>query len=177
MTIAERTFARIETTLKGYVRRMHPGQVRPLYAGCQSCAPIQGLDEKINSIPEALVVYLKNMDEKLSAILSLLNQQMIQDDFPISALIHDISGAGLRFTSPTKFAVGDLVEIVVAIAMYPQGLVGTMGEIIRQDSQEESPLWVVEFKNMRDLEREKIIQFVVQEQREQLRERRQARQL
>ncbi|NLY40338.1 MAG: PilZ domain-containing protein [Desulfovibrionales bacterium] len=175
--MSDRTFARIDTTLKGYLRLMHPGQVGPLYRGCQTCAPFQGLDDKNTTLPEALISYLHNLDDKLSAVLVLLNQQMIQDDFPTQILIHDISGAGLRFTSSAQFAIGDQVEIVVATGLYPQGLVGTLGEIIRQDVQDTLQLWVVDFKNMRDLEREKIIQFVIKEQREHLRERRQERAL
>ncbi|GAB1410022.1 hypothetical protein MASR1M90_11760 [Desulfovibrionales bacterium] len=177
MSVADRTFARVDTTLKGYLRFMHPGQVGPLYRGCQSCAPVQAFDDKNTPLPESLVSYLRNMDEKITAILVLLNQQMVQDDFPTHVLVHDISGAGLRFTSSAQFNLGDQVELVLATGIYPQGLIGAMGEIIRQDAREDAILWVVEFKNMRDQEREKIIQFVIQEQREQLRERHQDRNL
>lgn len=172
MSILDRTYARIDATLKGHLRIMPRIQARPLFTGCPACAPAQPLDPAQTSVPEAVVQQLRTMDEKLSAILTLLNRQVLQEDFPIPVIVHDISGAGLRFSSDRKFQVGDHVEIVVSLSMYPLGLIGTMGAIIRRDVLEGTPLWAVEFKDMRDTEREKIIQYVIAEQRDQIRDRR-----
>ncbi|NCD25035.1 MAG: PilZ domain-containing protein [Deltaproteobacteria bacterium] len=172
MSILDRTYARIDTTLKGYLRIIPKIQTRPLFTGCPACVPMQPLDPAQAQLPEALVSQLKTMDEKLSAVLTLLSRQAMRDDFPIPVIIHDISGAGLRFSSEHVFSLGEHVEIVVSLSMYPLGLIGTMGSIIRRDVIEDTTLWAVEFKDIRDTEREKIIQYVIAEQREQIRDRR-----
>lgn len=172
MAICDRTYARIETTLKGHLRIMPRIQTRPLFTGCPACVPAQPLDPTQTPLPEAVIAQLRTMDEKLSAILTLMSRQALQEDFPIPVIVHDISGAGLRFSSAQTFDLDDHVEIVVSLSMYPLGLIGTMGSIIRQDKIEDTTLWAVEFKDMRDTEREKIIQYVIAEQREQIRDRR-----
>lgn len=171
MSILDRTYARVEATLKGYLRIMPPGQRKPLFAGCPVNVPEIHLDPEQEAIPESVVAYFKKMDEKLNAILILLNRQTVQEDFPIPILVHDISGAGLRFSASRDFTVGAVVEVVVALAMYPLGLTGTVGEIIRRDMVDGQPRWAMKFTEMRESEREKIIQFVVAQQREELRER------
>ena len=172
MAICDRTYARIDTTLKGRLRIMPRIQTRPLFTGCPACVPAQPLDPTQTPLPEAVIAQLKTMDEKLSAILTLMSRQALQDDFPIPVIVHDISGAGLRFSAAQTFDLDEHVEIVVSLSTYPLGLIGTMGTIIRRDEIEGTTLWAVEFKDMRDTEREKIIQYVIAEQREQIRDRR-----
>ena len=111
------------------------------------------------------------MNDKLSAILSIMTQQTLHEDFPVPVLIHDISGAGIRFSANQEFELGQGVEVVIALSNQPQSLAGAMGVILRAEERRGERLWAVEFKDMSDCEREKIIQFVVAKQREQLRER------
>lgn len=172
MSILDRTYARIDTTLKGYLRIIPKIQTRPLFTGCPPCVPALPIDPAQTPLPEALIQQIKTMDEKLSAVLTLLSRQALKEDFPIGVIVHDISGAGLRFSSAHDFTLGDHVEIVVSLSMYPLGLIGTMGRIIRRDEVEDTALWAVEFKDIRDTEREKIIQYVIAEQRDQIRDRR-----
>lgn len=170
MTTMERTFARVETALKGYARLMPEGHLEPLFSGLQSSC--QKLPDAVQSgLPETLLQYLRCMDEKINTILNLLTQQSLQDDFPIQTVVHDISGAGLRFSSSHAFSLGDHVEMVVALANQPQGLASATGVIIREDRQNGQSLWALGFQDMRDLEREKIVQYVVARQREELRGR------
>jgi len=171
MSSLERTFARIDTALKGHARLLPSGRFIPLFNAVQPGAAPQLSEAAQSALPEGLVQYLRGMNEKLSAILTLLTQQNLQSDFPFSTFIHDISGAGLRFSSTQRFEVGQSLEMVVVLGNQPQTLAGTMGEIIREEELQGHTVWALEFKEMRDAEREKIIQFVVSRQREQLRER------
>lgn len=171
MSATERTFARIDTTLKGYIRLLPQGRFQPLFCGLQSTAGLQVPETVQAELPDGLIQYLRSMDEKLNSLLTLLTQQSLQEDFPIPAVVHDISGAGLRFSSPHDFAIGDQLEMVVALGHQAQGLAGTTGVIIRRDERDGQTLWAFGFKELRDLEREKIIQFVVARQREELRGR------
>ncbi|MBZ4648160.1 MAG: hypothetical protein JG760_411 [Desulfomicrobiaceae bacterium] len=172
MSHPNRAYARIETARKGHARILPPGQTKPLFSGCAACAV--GLPARLDpGLPEAIVHTLRAMDEKLTAILNLLNERSLADDFPIPVLVHDISGAGLRMSSPHAFAIGMQVEIVVVLNAFPLQLAGTLGTIVRRDQLDDTALWAVEFTDIRESEREKIIQFVFQEQRQSLRAQRQ----
>jgi c-di-GMP-binding flagellar brake protein YcgR len=50
-------------------------------------------------------------------------------------------------------------------------VVGAVGFVLRLESIRNIPINVVKFTNIRELDRENIVQFVFQEQREQIRER------
>ncbi len=171
MSVAERSFARIDTALKGYLRILPTGRFTSLFNCAQTSATPQLSEAAQSTLPEGLFQYLRSMNEKLSAILSLLNRQSLQEDFPVTVLIHEISGAGLRFSAAREFEPGQAVEMVIALGSQPQTLAGATGVILRADELRGEAVWAMEFKEMRDSEREKIIQFVVAQQREQLRER------
>lgn len=173
MSHPQRTYARIETARKGHARILPPGQTKPLFSGCAACALGPSVRPEHGTVPEAILHVLRAMDDKLTAILNLLNERSLTEDFPIPVLVHDISGAGLRMSSAHPFAVGMRVEIVVVLAAFPLQLAGTLGTVIRQDDLEGTPLWAVEFTDIRESEREKIIQFVFQEERQSLRAHRQ----
>ncbi len=150
---------------------MPPEQSRPLFSGDQG---IKGgsLEVSQSGLSEPVVQFLRAMDAKLDAILGHMNVRSLREDFPATVLIHDISGAGLRFSCAESIPVGTVVEIVVALSSYPLRLAGTHGAIIRQDTENNVTLWALEFRDIRETERDKIIQFVISEQREQLRDRR-----
>lgn len=171
MSELDRTYSRITTSIKGFLRIVPKAQLRPLFTGCLARTPSPGLDQEQGSIPESVVLQLQMMDEKLTSILALLSQQNMREDYPVPVLVHDLSGAGLRFSAEQTFTLGERVEIILSLSMYPPGLVGTFGTIIRQDTVETTNLWVVKFSAIRSTEREKIIQYVMAEQREQLRDR------
>ncbi len=150
---------------------MPPEQSRPLFSGDQG---IKGgsLEVGQSGLSEPVVQFLRAMDAKLDAILGHMNVRSLREDFPATVLIHDISGAGLRFSCAESIPVGTVVEIVVALSSYPLRLAGTHGVVIRQDTENNVTLWALEFRDIRETERDKIIQFVISEQREQLRDRR-----
>ena len=171
MTAPERSFARIETTLKAYARRLPAGRFTPLFRGVQTAAP--ALTEAAQAgLPDGLGQFLRSMDEKLDSILALLSQQNLQEDFPITAQVHDISGAGVRFSSPDRFELGQAVEMVIVLGGQPQTLAGAMAIMGSLEAEHlGQTVWALGFQEMRDAEREKIIQYVVARQREELRER------
>lgn len=171
MTAVERTFARVDAALKGYLRVLPTDRFISLFPCSQTGGAIPLSETAQSSLPDGLAHYLRAMNDKLSAILSILTQQTLHEDFPVPVLIHDISGAGIRFSANQEFELGQGVEVVIALSNQPQSLAGTMGFILRAEEHQGERLWAVDFKGMSDCEREKIIQFVVAKQREKLRER------
>jgi len=172
MNAVERNFARVETALKGYLRLLPPGRFMPLFNCAQAGVQPQLSDLAQSGLPEAVMQFLRGMNEKLNTILSLLRLQSLQEDFPLAVLVHDISGAGIRFSAARDFELGQAVEVVIILGGQPQSLAGATGVVVRAEEHLGQQVWAMEFKEMRDSEREKIIQYVVAQQREQLRERR-----
>lgn len=168
MSIADRDFARIDTALKGHLRILPYGKLTPLFSAAME-APSSSIRPQFS---DEAGIFLEQMDEKLNAILALLNRQVLHEDFPVPTLVHDISGAGLRFSAPQSFEIGTAVEMVVELGFQPKILAGTIGVLIRRDLCGDQELWAMKFEEIRAGEREKIIAFVTARQREQLRDRR-----
>jgi hypothetical protein len=167
MNISERDFVRIDTALKGHLRILPNSRPIPMF----SSASTPGTPSPVGTqLPNELELFLGQLDEKLDTILALLNLQNLQEDFPVPVLVHDISGAGLRFSAPQSFEIGMTVEIVVELGFHPKILAGTLGVIIRRDIRQDQELWAMKFEGIRAREREKIIAFVTAEQRVQIRE-------
>jgi hypothetical protein len=171
MTVVERSFARVDAALKGYLRLLPGNRFTPLFASTQTGGSPQLSENAQSALPDGLGHYLRAMEEKLDSILSILTRQTLQEDFPVPVLIHDISGAGLRFSADREFELGQGVEVVIALSSHSRSLAGALGVVIRTEEHQGQRLWAVEFKDIRDCEREKIIQFVVARQREHIRER------
>ncbi len=167
----ERNYSRVETRIKAYARIIPFTDAKPVFTGCFACDVQEQSTKSLygSHIPRELVNFLKGMDEKLNMILSLLSQGSIQDDFPISAEVIEISGAGLQFVSKSGFNVQDSVEMALILSQFPLKVVGVVGIIHRRLETNNVPVWVVKFTSVRDIDREKIVQFVFQEQREQIR--------
>jgi len=119
MSDTERSFARVDTALKGYLRLLPPGRLIPLFNSAQMAPVSQPADTALAGLPDTLMPYLRGMNEKLNTILALLNQQSLQEDFSVPVVVHDISGAGLRFSAGQRFELGQGVEIVVVLGGQP----------------------------------------------------------
>ncbi|MFW5731282.1 MAG: PilZ domain-containing protein [Desulfonatronovibrionaceae bacterium] len=174
MSSQDRTYSRVSTRIKAYVRISPLPDVKPMFTGCFACDQDDQSVKNLYSshIPRELITFLKGMDEKLNMILSLLSQGSIQDDFPITAEVIEISGAGLQFVSQETFHVDDTVEMALVLSQFPLKVVGVVGRIHRREKVNNVAVWVVKFTSVRNIDREKIVQFVFHEQREQIRGKR-----
>ena len=173
MTAQQRTYSRISTRLKAYIRKLASPDSKPLFTGCLAGELDPSMLKNLQGvhIPRDLVVFLHNMDRKLDMILSLLRQDSLQEDFPIRAEVVEISGAGLKFVSKERFDEEQALELAIILSQFPLRVVGAVGYVLRLESVRNIPIYVETFTNIRDLDRENIVQFVFQEQREQIRER------
>jgi hypothetical protein len=169
-----RTYMRISTRTKAYIRRLASPDTRPLASGCASCfthsasKSLQGAQ-----LPQDLINFLKEMDSKLDMVLNLLNQEYLHGQFDYECDVVEISGAGLQFTSSEEFESGEAVELAIILSQIPFRIVGLVGSIhrVEKEDTEEHKTYAVEYTSIRDEDREAIVQFVFHEQREQIRER------
>lgn len=174
MSDQKRNYSRIETVLPGRLRLLAPGEERSLYHGCPgSDLPQAQGRPKGAGLPETMLDFLETINTKLDMLLSIANQDHLQNNFPVAVDIVEISGAGLIFSADREFHLGDRVELVMFLSQVPLRIAGAIGRIDRSDEVNAKPAWVVDFTSIRESEREVIVRYVFQQQREQIRESKQ----
>jgi len=175
MSEQKRSYLRIRTFLPGRLRLLAPGKEHPLYHGCSGCDPApqaQGRP-KVAGLPETMLDFLETINAKLDMLLSIASQDHLQNNFPVSVNIVEISGAGLIFTADREFQLNDRVELVMFLSQMPLRIAAAIGRIHRRDEINGQPAWVIDFSAIRESDREAIVRHVFQQQREQIRESKQ----
>lgn len=175
MSEQKRTYSRVETFFPGRLRILAPGEENPLYQGCSGCEPAQGtaLRPKGTNLPESVLDFLETINAKLDMLLSLANRGHLESSFPVAVNIVEISGAGLIFTADREFALDDRLEVVLFLSQFPLQMAGALGRIHRRDDRAGRSAWAVDFTFIREQDREAIVRFVFQQQRERIRESKQ----
>ncbi len=175
MSSQKRNYSRVETHLPGRLRLLAAGEEHSLYYGCSGCnlpADSPGRP-KVAGMPESMLDFLEAINMKLDMLLSIASQDHLQNNFPESITIVEISGAGLIFTAKRDFHLDDRVEMVMFLSQVPLRIAGAIGRVHRRDEINGKSAWVVDFTSIRESDREAIVRFVFQQQREQIRESKQ----
>ncbi len=163
-----RTYSRIETSLQSFMRKVSSPTAQPGLRGGFNQGVTHLRDElQQTAVPAPLLDYLEAMNAKLDTILGLLHQTSIEQDYPLTGTISQISGAGVQFFTNHPLAVGDHLELVITLSRFPLYLVNAVGTVTRNNpTSQDTSLWVLEFTSIRDNDREAIIHYVFREQRE-----------
>lgn len=165
-----RTYMRIPTRLRAHARKIDSPDSQPLFRGISASSEI-ARPNKISGVPESLVDLLTGINDKLDLLISAMNKDFLLKDFPIQLEIVEISGAGVRFVADDGICIEDNLEMVIILSHFPLRLAGVSGTVQREVEKEEQCLCAFNFKQIREHDREAIVQFVFQEQRETIRER------
>lgn len=175
MSEQKRTYSRVETNIPGRLRLLALGEKTPLFQGCSGCDTAQGaaLRPKGTNLPEALLDFLETINIKLDMLLSLANREQLESTFPVAMNIVEISGAGLIFIADRDFALDDRLEIVLFLSQFPLQMAGALGRIHRREEWFGKTAWAVDFTAVRDQDREAVVRFVFQQERERIRESKQ----
>jgi len=164
----KRTFARVATRIRGYVRPMDSAsslpmvhETHPLFAKSE--------DSKLQGISEPLIDFLQTINAKLDMLISFINQDRLQSEFQETVEVVALSGGGLKFSSEKEFKPGDVLEIVLVLSQIPLRLAAAVGKIERSEIMNNRPVWVLEFTSIRESDTEAIVAFVFKEEREKIR--------
>ncbi len=168
MSEEKRSFSRVEARVKTYARRVDSLESPQLFRGCAigEFSSREGF-AATSKLPDDLANFLMEMDRKMDRILGLLSQDQLRDDFPLNLDVMEISAAGVRFRTDDPLKVDDCLEAVFVLNRVPLKMAGAKGRIVGLDA--ETNLFRFEFVNIRDTDKEAIVQFVFQQQREQIR--------
>jgi hypothetical protein len=166
----KREFMRIPTRLRGYLRLLFSPDEMPLFRETSlTGAGLNPFDAREAGMSESLYAMLCSIDNKLDMLLSMQSRDQLEDDFPVTIDIAEISGAGVRFATTAELAVDQYVEAVIVLSRFPLRMAGAVGRVIRQEAQDGQPAYALDFTRIRERDLESIVQFVFQSQRDDLR--------
>jgi hypothetical protein len=165
-----RSFSRVSTRLIAMARRLDNPGSPPLFQGCPP-PPTLSVGKIGGALPQALIDFLTAMDAKLDMLLSLESKKQLRKDFPITLEITEISAAGVTFQSESVFEEDDYLELVVHLSNMPFLMAGAVARVVRSSHEDNRWLCAAEFTDIRDTDTEAIVQYVFQEQRQQLRKK------
>ncbi len=118
-------------------------------------------------LPEGLNLFFKYIDGKLDLILSLLGIDMLDKEFDFKTTGVELSEGAVKCVRDFEgLNDGDLVEVVIYLSHIPLVLVSAMGRVARLDRENDREYFIIFFEKIRDKDRELIVRFVFQEQRE-----------
>lgn len=168
MSEEKRTFSRVPIRLKGYARVMRSIESSQIFRGDAIADPVS--DETLfrnNKLPEDLTRFLAEMDRKLDRILGLMSQDYVRSDFPLDIEVFELSAAGVKFRCKETLPKNSNMEVVLLLSHVPVRMASSKGRVLGQD--DETDLYRFEFVDTRGSDMEAIVQFVFQQQREQIR--------
>ena len=119
--------------------------------------------------------FFVRMDEKLDRILLMLSKNKAFSECSGRGTGNNISASGMNIDIDRPVKQGQIVHATMVLSKTPFLYIDVYGEIIRVDALEgkDSPLCQVgiEFLNLDETGREKIVAYVFQQQREAIRKR------
>lgn len=166
----ERETVRIDVILPFKVKKISSEDIKNKIARIVGDVPIFSYIPLKDTIDESLNSWLKLINAKLDYLINLLTREKEGfNDLPLLKV--NISEKGVRFPSEIPFEIGDFVEIKTVMDIYqPLGFY-LYGEVLRCEKKEEKIYEVaVKFINLPKDIREKISYFILQKERELIRE-------
>jgi hypothetical protein len=136
---------------------------------------IDKIEEKevVSDIDSVLMSMLINLDKKLDLIIDLLDQKgerkkrLKEKTKKIS-----LSGGGIKILTDNEFKRGDILELRIDLPLIPPVAIPALGEVARSEKtgdKEGGFKTAIKFKVIQEEDRDKIIHYVFQKQRELLR--------
>ncbi len=165
-----RRFLRVPTRLKAFVKKAESKDTKPLFHHYSKFyqQPISSeADFKKFGLPDVLKQYLDVINSKLDMLLSIQSLNFIEKDYPHTTEVVEIGGGGIKCIKPKgiEINVGDFLDLVIILSTFPLWIVSAIGEVKR----EEDNLLGIEFVQIKESDKENIIRFVFQEEREYIR--------
>jgi len=129
--------------------------------------------DAVNATNASLINYLIQMDAKLDRILELIaTEKKVEAPFR-QGIGQNISGSGMQMVVDTPVECGKIVRTKFLLSQFPFVFMDLSGEVIREKefNQDGTTLYRigVQFLDLNSNDREKIIAFVFQKQREDIR--------
>lgn len=165
------TFASVDTRIRSFVRPAHSADELPLTIDNPALlegGTAQALEGA--NLSQPLSEFLAALDAKLDTIVSLLSQKRLEDDYQHAVEVLELGGEGLAFAADGGFAAGDVLEFALVLNQYPLRLAAAVGRVGAPETREGRTVYPVAFTRLREADREAIVHFVFNEERQRIRE-------
>ncbi len=165
-----RGYLRVKTNIQALLKKVEDGALSSFFRVNTKPSLQFDFNYKELGIPEGLSLFFKYIDGKLDLILSILGKDIIEKEFDSRTVVVELSGGGVKCIRPSEeFGEGDVVELLLYLSHIPLMVVSAVGLITRIIRKNNVDYLVIEFEKIREKDRELIVRFVFQEQREQIR--------
>lgn len=167
----EREAVRIDVTLPFEVTPLSEKDLKEREARIIGDMPLFAYIPLKDTLDEALNNWLKLINAKLDYLIGLLTREKEGfHELPIKRV--NLSEKGVRFPSEVPFEVGTPLEVKLVLELYqPLGFY-LYGRVLRCEKQEEYYDVALEWLHLPPEVREKLSFFILQKQREIIREKR-----
>ncbi len=173
MSEKKRAFSDVETYLRGMARSLPDESSPAIFMECVAFSdaleqsPLQGV-----SLPEPVLDFFYDMNNKLDTIIGLLSRDRLENDFPYPLEIVQLSGAKASFYCKRPLKPGMFLEAVFILSLFPMRMAGAIGRVgEREKDKEGRDLWTLNFTRIREQDLETVVHFVFQEERRHIREK------
>lgn len=134
---------------------------------------IAGGENSVGTLMSSLVTVLFHIEEKLDRILEKLEEQEsgVREIDVFDTV--DISGSGISLTLTENLDKGSMLRLSIALPGFLHGRLETLGRVVRSEEIKECERTYyqtgVEFVDLSDDEKERLVQFTFSQQRRQIR--------
>ncbi len=124
---------------------------------------------------DPLEAFLIQLDVKLNYVIDLLSANVQLKEYVYQGLLIDISATGLSFLYSSELEQGALLEVGLALPAQPYGLMDIAGEVLRCQARTGGGEGEYKYEiglamtDIRPDDRENIIHYIFQKQREEIR--------
>ena len=164
----------VAVQLHGMARRMDSPDEPAMFSGSLALEEVKDKKNLLegSDLPHALQEFLGELNIKVDAILNAMTKETAQNDFPIKIKIHYLSGSGLILSSAEPIKPGEHLEIIIMLGQMPMIMVTAIGQVIKAVKiPGDKTGFSVQFIRIRTDHQDTLIQYVFQEERRQIREK------
>jgi len=130
----------------------------------------EGREEELGKIDPFILNALIDINLKLNLIISAISSEGKKDFFNRVPIEGSLSEGGLGFTTEETIAEGDILAIEIMLPVFPLAIIKTLGKAVRVQVLPEGGSAVgLQFINIKEEDRDKIVHYIFKKQREWLR--------
>jgi hypothetical protein len=163
----KRTYSRVSTNFRAIYRILSSPdepQIAPrnLAIGNNN---LRSRFETGSNLPEVVAAVLLNLDSKLDGILMQMRQDTLTQHFSEDLLVTEISASGVLARG--NIQIGECIEMVMFVSEFPACVASAKAKVLRPKGGPGT--FAVQFTHIRESDRESIVRYVFQSERERIR--------
>jgi len=130
----------------------------------------EGREEELGNIDPFILNSLIDINLKLNLIISAISSEGKKNIFNRAPIEANLSEGGLGFTTRDEISEGDICTLEIMLPVFPIAIIKTMGKAVRVTALPEGGATIgLQFINIKEEDRDKIVHYIFKKQREWLR--------